>query len=418
VFAGCLVLAIAGPGAAQIVQIETAVAGFVGQSEQGPLDQPTLVTSYDAFLSVFGGGTAGLTNPFLAPSVQAFFDNGGSRLFIVRTAGADDASLIGSPAIGGTPAAGLRALAGIDEIGIVAIPGATSQAVHGAMIAECEALRDRICLLDPGSRDDVGAVLVERAGLWAPEGFAALYFPWVLAAPSGPSVELPPSGFVAGVYARNDSTRGVWRSPAGTEAVLFGATGLSHDVSTAEQELLNPEGVNALRDLPSSPPLVFGARTLSSDPEWRFLAVRRLASFIAESVEEGTAYARFQANESGLWAQLEADVEDFLESLFVQGALQGSSPEEAYFVRCDATTVTALDLAEGRTVIEIGIAPTRPAEFVVLRVVQQRAPAPAVPMLPAWGIGGLLAGALLIGKRALRPRSIPTPRWRCIQAIR
>lgn len=394
------------------------MAGFVGQSEQGPLDQPTLVTRYDTFLSVFGGGTAGLTNPFLAPSVQAFFENGGARLFIVRTAGGDDASLIGSPAVGGMAATGLHALAGVDEVGIVAIPGATSEAVHGAMIAECEALRDRICLIDPASRDDVGAVLVERAGLGASEGFATLYFPWVLASPSGTSVELPPSGFVAGVYARNDSTRGVWRSPAGTEAVLVGATGLSHDVSATEQELLNPEGVNALRDLPSSPPLVFGARTLSSDPEWRFLAVRRLASFVEESVEEGTAYARFQSNESGLWAQLESEVEVFLQSLFVQGALQGTSPEEAYFVRCDATTMTALDLTEGRTVIEIGIAPTRPAEFVVLRVVQQRAPAPTVPMLFSWGIGGLLAGSLLVGVAALRPRSISTCRWRWIQAIR
>ena len=130
------------------------------------------------------------------------------------------------------------------------------------------------------------------------------------------------------------------------------------------------------------------------------------------------AYARFQSNESGLWAQLESEVEVFLQSLFVQGALQGTSPEEAYFVRCDATTMTALDLTEGRTVIEIGIAPTRPAEFVVLRVVQQRAPAPTVPMLFSWGIGGLLAGSLLVGVAALRPRSISTCRWRWIQAIR
>ena len=412
VLAGLLAPSVA---AAQIVGVETAVAGFVGQAERGPLDQPTRVTSYGAFLSAFGDDTAGLANPHLAPSVEAFFTNGGSVLWVVRTAGGDDASLIGLPAAGGQPASGLQALSAIDEIALVAVPGATSPAVHVAMLAQCESLADRVCLLDPASRDDVGAVLLERAGLTAPDGFGALYYPWVEASPAGVPVELPPSGFVAGIIARNDTTRGVWQSPAGTSAGLLGATGLTDVLTSSEQDQLNPQGVNALRVIPGAGLLVFGARTLSADPEWRFLSVRRFSMYIEESIDEGTEFVVFEPNDPPLWSQLEGEVEAFLQSLYLQGALVGSTPEEAYFVRCDASTMTQADLDAGRTIIQVGIAALRPAEFVVFRVVQTRAPPPVVPGLAPLGAAALLLlGSLLVvggtAARRLSPASAPASR--------
>ncbi len=284
---------------AQIVLLDGAIAGFVGQTQQGHLDQPTPITSWSEFLTFFGGDTSGLANPYLAPSVQAFFDNGGERVWIVRTAAGDDAALIGGAAAGGQPARGLGALAGIDEVGVVAIPGATSRAIHVALLAHCESLADRVCLLDPASRDDVAAVQAERSGLASPAGHGTLWFPWVEAAPAGTPLELPPSGFVAGVIARTDAAAGPWESPAGpTRGPLLGATGLTYDVSTAEQDLLNPQGIDLLRSFPTTGPIVYGARTLSSDPEWRYLAVRRLATHVRESIEEGTRYALSEPNDA------------------------------------------------------------------------------------------------------------------------
>ncbi len=173
-----LLLGLWGPSAgAQITSVPTAIAGFVGEAEQGPFDQPVAVESYAEFTTIFGAGTAGLALPHLAPSVQLFFQNGGTRAWIVRAVDGSETALIGS-AGGPGPPTGLQALGGIDEITLVAVPGATSQAVHVAMLVQCESRADRLCLLDPASRDDASAVLAERAGVAAPAGFGALYFPW------------------------------------------------------------------------------------------------------------------------------------------------------------------------------------------------------------------------------------------------
>jgi phage tail sheath protein FI len=399
------------PARAQIVGIETAVAGFVGEAVQGPVAQPTLVESYSAFVTTFGNGIAGLTLPHLAPAAQAFFQNGGQKLYVVRAASGSDADLIGAPAIGATAATGLHALSEIDEVTLVAIPGGTTNAVRIAMLAECELLADRVCLIDPESRDDVSAVLAERAGLAGLDGFGAMYFPWLETTFGGASVEVPPSAIVAGVIARNDAASGVWDSPAGPgSGQVLGATGLTYAVSSADQELLNPQSVNAIRDFGASGILLFGARTLATNPEFRFLAVRRLAHYIQESLEEGTAYALTQPNDAALWAQVEADATSFLQSLWLAGAFAGATPSEAYFARCDATTMSALDLAERRTILLLGIAPLLPAEFVVLRVVQQRAAAAAVPLLSIPALVGLAMLLAAGGGAAIRVRSQPDER--------
>jgi hypothetical protein len=163
--------------------------------------------------------------------------------------------------------------------------------------------------------------------------------------------------------------------------VITGATGVAFSVGAAEQELLNPEGVNAIREL-SGAVRIWGARTLATDNDYIYVAVRRLALYIEESVQEGTSWAVFEPNDPDLWSQLRLEVEDFLHGLWMQGWLQGTTPEDAYFVRCDLTTMTQQDLEQGRTVLLLGFAPLRPAEFLVQRIVQDRSSATASPPRP------------------------------------
>ena len=344
----------------------TGTAGFVGQSQYGPLDQPTLVTSYEEFVDLFGASTAGLANPYLAPSTAGFFANGGERLFVVRVAGADPLDLIGID--GGAPGSrtGLQSLLDVDEIAVVAIPGATSLAVQSALIAHAQTTHDRLAVLDPATADDLQAIQDQRAALADAEGHATLYFPWVQAAPAGESLLLPPSGLVAGIFARTETPD----SPVGS---IVSATGVSYPVSDAEQDIINPLGINAIRLFAGDDVRVWGARTLTDNPEWRYIAVRRTALCIEESIQEGTSWAVFEPNGEPLWAQLRADANAFLYARWADGWFQGATPDYAYFVRCDLSTMTPADLAAGRTVIIVGLALERPAEFVTLRIVHERA---------------------------------------------
>lgn len=355
----------AGANPTPIVGVETTVAGFVGLADQGPLDEPVMVTSGGDFDRVFGGTDPDLSNPHLELSVKAFFQNAGARAWVVRVADASDASLVGQD--GGSPATrtGLQTLLDVDEVSVVAIPGATSLPVHTALLDHAREAGDRMALLDPASQDDVGAVLAERALLPGDARDGALYFPWVQISLDGSTRLLPPSGFVAGVYSRTEAHR----SPVGD---VWGASGLSLILDDDQQNLLNPEGVNALREFPSLGIRVWGARTLSSDPEWRYVSVRRTALFLEESIHEGTLWALDEPNDATLWPQLEQQIQSFLYALFLDGWFQGASADDAFFVRVDRTTMTQQDIDEGRTIMMVGFAPLRPAEFVVLSIVQQR----------------------------------------------
>ena len=373
---GLAILLVAGAAAATpIALVDSRAAGFVGQAESGPLDQAVLVESYAQVVATFGASPAGLANPYLAPSVAAYFANGGQRLHVVRVAGADDASLIGAD---GGPGArtGLQALRDMDEVAAVAIPGAVSPAVQAALIAHCEAAGHRMAILDPVSATDPNAVMTQRSGLATTNGFGALYFPWVVAAPAGVSQQLPPSGFVAGIFARTSPPV----SPAGTtNGVVATASGVSYAVGTTLQGTLNPLGINAIRFFSGSGVLAFGARTLASNLDWQYVPVRRSGSAIETSIEQGTRWALAEPNDETLWSQLRADIGDFLHSLWVAGWFQGVSAGEGYFVKCDATTMTAQDLAEGRTVVLVGFAPLSPAEFLLLRIVLDRSAVAGVP---------------------------------------
>lgn len=349
--------------AVPIARVPTDTAGFVGMAAQGPLDRAVLVNSYTEFVTVFGASTAGLANPYLAPSVAGFFANGGVRCAVVRVGTAADPAFIGFDGGPGNRT-GLQALLDTDEVSIVAIPGAATPAVQAALVAHCENARDRMAILDPAAAtDNLSDILAQRASLGGDDGLAALYFPWLEAAPTGTTLTLPPSGFVAGAFsatAANDSPVGV----------IATATGVSYPVTTLEQEQLNPLGINAIRNL--SGIRIWGARTLATNAQWTYVSVRRMALCIEESIQEGTAWCLAEPNEPSTWFAVTSELEVFLHSLFLAGWFQGTTPSEAYFFRCDATTMSALDITEGRTIMLAGFAPLAPAEFLILRIVQQR----------------------------------------------
>jgi len=210
---------------------------------------------------------------------------------------------------------------------------------------------------------------------------AALYYPWVLAAnplaatdKTQPSlIALPPSGFVCGIYARSDNERGVWKAPA--NETITDALGLQRDVRFGEQEVLNPLGINCLRFLPNRGFRVWGARTMSSDPEWIYVNVRRYFLYLEASIDAGTQWAVFEANGERLWANIRTTVSDFLFNEWVNGALLGEAPEQAFFVRCDRSTMTQNDLDNGRLICLVGVAAVKPAEFVIFRIGQKTADA-------------------------------------------
>jgi phage tail sheath protein FI len=264
---------------------------------------------------------------------------------------------------------GIQALEDIEEISICAAPGMWSRTVQSALIGHCELLKDRFAVLDAQRGLNVQGVLAFRSPL--DSKFAALYHPWlkVVDPLTAKDVVVPPSGHMTGVYAFVDNDRGVHKAPA--NVVIQQIVGFDDDINTREQDLLNPVGINALREFPFRGLRVWGARTLSSVPEWRYLNVRRLFIFIEDSIKQGTQWVVFEPNAEPLWALVTQAVTNFLDTVWRTGALEGVKQEEAFFVRCDRSTMTEDDIANGRLIVQIGIAPVKPAEFVIFRFRQK-----------------------------------------------
>ncbi|HEX6341174.1 phage tail sheath C-terminal domain-containing protein [Umezawaea sp.] len=267
---------------------------------------------------------------------------------------------------------GIVALEDVDEVSICAVPGVWSGTVESALVTHCELLRDRFAILDPQDGLDIEGVQTFREPL--DTRYAALYYPWLVA--NDPStnrfVEVPPSGHLAGIYARVDSERGVHKAPA--NAVIRGirlTDGIAQDVTKRHQDLLNPKGINAIRFFPGLGQRVWGARTLSSDATWKYVNVRRLFLFIEESIDEGTQWVVFEPNDESLWALVRQTVSNFLTTVWRTGALAGTTADEAFFVTCDRSTMTEDDVANGRLICLVGVAPVFPAEFVVFRIQQK-----------------------------------------------
>ena len=282
----------------------------------------------------------------------------------------------------GDAATGMEALAEESGIAIVAAPGSSAltnvdeqRSVRDSLIGHCERMRYRFAILS-GSRDldDAG---IREVRAQHDSTYAALYYPWVVTrdplGQAGDVLTLPPEGFMAGIYARSDVERGVHKAPA--NEIVRGALRFSRPVSHGVQEVLNPEGINCLRFFEGRGYRVWGARTISSDPEWKYINVRRLFIFLEHSIDRSTQWAVFEPNNAELWLKIRLTVESFLTDVWRTGALLGKSPEEAYFVRCDRTTMTQGDLDNGRLICLIGVAPTKPAEFVIFRIGQWTADA-------------------------------------------
>jgi phage tail sheath protein FI len=265
----------------------------------------------------------------------------------------------------------------IDLFNIVCVPGLTDGPTILTLQGHCRRRR-AFLIVDGGDTETVGTIVGTIAGVAGADALnAALYFPWVRSpdpVQQGAIRAFPPCGFVAGVYARTDSTRGVWKAPAGSEAGINGAAGLAITMSDAENGQLNPRAVNCLRTMPVFGNVVWGARTLHGDndraSEWKYVPVRRMALFLEESLYRGTQWVVFEPNDEPLWAQIRLNIGAFMQSLFRQGAFQGTSPREAYFVKCDKETTTQTDINLGIVNIIVGFAPLKPAEFVVIKLQQ------------------------------------------------
>lgn len=485
-------------GSRPIEAVGTAVAAFVGFAEQGPMNEPTLVTNWTQFKAAFGDFVDGY---YLAHAVYGYFLNGGGICYVVRVGGGSpdggdaptpiaelmapgedskpaltisakdpaqsaglsvevqgaseggdenfkllvkrggevvetfdnvtsrrgpqnvstvvrqQSQLINIEDVRGrslavprhgevaiqeppktvekasvNPAAyvgnsadrtGFGGLEAIDNVTMLAVPdlmaalqqGAISQddvkAVQLAMIAHCELMADRVAILDTPPGLNAQQVKDWRMDVTGYDSkYATMYWPWIKVADpvAGKQVFVPPSGAVAGIWARNDSTRGVHKAPA--NEVVRGAVTLEINITKGEHDTLNPVAVNCIRAFPGQGIRVWGARTLSSDPEWRYLNVRRLFNYVEKSILNGTNWVVFEPNDPKLWDSVKRTVNMFLRRVWRDGALFGRTPAQAFFVKCDEENNPAENRDAGILTVEIGIAPVKPAEFVVFRISQ------------------------------------------------
>lgn len=356
---------------------------------------PVLVTNWTQFATAFGplvwddartdytkvaATTAVTLEPghwALAQAVYGFFNNGGSRCYVVRV-------LTGDPYD-----ATFRALSAIDEISLVVAPGAHDGAhedLRIAVIAHCQLLQDRFAILDgPPTASDLTTLLATTAnkGVAPSSGsYAAWYFPWILVSdpatkflnPAGDgTAQVPPSGHIAGIYARVDAQRGVHKAPA-NEPVL-GAIGVTQALSKADQDGLNPKGVNCIRSLLNNI-VVWGARTIGGDDnaDVKYVNVRRTLIYLRESIERGTQWVVFEPNTPALWQRIDRNVTAFLTNVWRAGALFGTTAAQAFYVKCDAETNPPSIRDAGQVVTEVGVAIARPAEFVIFRISQWAGP--------------------------------------------
>jgi phage tail sheath protein FI len=364
----------------------------------GPVNQSVLVTNWTQYVKTFGDFTQ---STFLSHAVYGFFNNGGSRCYVVNfgapanldlspadtKAAAEKAAAVkaeGSPSTGtkvdndaryigkdNGPGArtGLKCFEEIDEISLVAAPGIISPAVQDALLTHCENRKDRFAILDSPEVVQGGVDKLPRP---RDSKYGGYYFPWIqVYDPERGNVYIPPSGHVAGVYARTDNERGVHKAPA--NEIVRGALGLRYQISRGEQDILNPRGINCIRLMQGNGIRIWGARTLSSDPSWRYINVRRLFIMVETSIERATQWVVFEPNDFRLWKRVTRTISSFLTLVWRQGALMGETPEKAFFVKCDEETNPPEVIDVGQLVVEIGLAPVKPAEFVIFRIGQMPA---------------------------------------------
>jgi len=323
---------------------------------------PHLITGWERFKNTFGNFAEG--NKTLAHAVYGFFNNGGTRCWVTRLTDATDATAVTNA---------LNDFRAIDEIALVAVPGALDAAIQTAIIDHCENSGDRFAILDGQRASDFTPAAIQ--GEVRDSNYAALYFPWIEVFDPVDEADdfLPPSGHLAGIYARVDSERGVHKAPA--NVVIRGALRVESRLSKADQDGLNPDGINVIRAFNGNI-TVWGARTLGGDAngEWKYINVRRLFLFLRESIDQGTQWVVFEPNTPDLWARITRNITAFLTNVWRAGALFGNTPQQAFYVKCDAETNPPEVRDLGQVVTEIGVAPVRPAEFVIFRISQWAGP--------------------------------------------
>ena len=339
--------------------LPTGVPAFLGYTAAGSINEPVRLTLFSHLAAAFGSPVAG---SYLAAAVEGFFLNGGRECLVVRLANGDPEDAL---------EAGLAVLATRQDLDLVCAPDLLRTAqtldltlrLQSAILAHCDAQGDRFAILDsvPGSAP--AAVVAQRNGLEGENG--ALYHPWIRTAGGGGFV--PPCGHVAGVVARCDLRTGVHKAPANEE--LAGVVDLEAKLTDTDQALLNPEGINALRAFPGRGIRVWGARTLSRQSAWTYISVRRLFLTAARWMELNLADAAFEPHDTRLWNRITRELTTWFEGLFRAGALKGRTAAEAFFVKCDGETNPPEVREAGRVVTVIGLAPSVPNEFVVVRII-------------------------------------------------
>ena len=382
-------------GTKPIEAVGTNTVGFLGESMMGPLNQAVLITNWTQFVKTYGDFTQ---STFLAHAVYGFFNNGGSRCYVVNVGAPADLDLTPADKVAaaeksGTATAvpaekkpdndaryigkdngpgartGLKCFEEIDEISLVAAPGVTSPAVQDALLTHCEVRKDRFAVLDSPEAVQGGVDKLPRP---RDSKYGGYYFPWIqVYDPERGNVFVPPSGHVLGVYARTDNERGVHKAPA--NEIVRGALGLRYQISRGEQDILNPRGINCIRLMQGGGIRIWGARTLSSDPSWRYINVRRLFIMVETSIERATQWVVFEPNDFRLWKRVTRTISAFLTLIWRQGALMGENPEKAFFVKCDEETNPPEVVDVGQLIVEIGLATVKPAEFVIFRIGQMQA---------------------------------------------
>ena len=344
----------------------------------------------------------GFTGAAVASNV-AHYALGTTNVWAKQTASAAgvDGGLPGSADLIGDPAAftGIYALQKVDLFNLLSLPDATRanpadpsaldtavnpNAIYSAAIALCRDRRAFLLIDPPPNVNTVAGAVDWKSNQLPSDPNGAAYFPRLRLPDPNNQYQLrtfAPSGVVAGVYATTDASRGVWKAPAGIQATLSGVQGMVYKLTDAENGVLNPLGLNCFRTFPVYGPVAWGARTLvgadAATNQWKYVPVRRVALFLEESLYRGVKWVVFEPNDEPLWASIRLSVGSFMQSLFLQGAFQGKTPSEAYFVKCDKETTTQADIDLGIVNILVGFAPLKPAEFVVIKIQQMTAQAQA-----------------------------------------
>jgi uncharacterized protein len=359
---------------AQITAATTSITAFIGAANAGDANAPTHCFSFADYERQFGGS---MDATHLGLAVQQFFANGGSDAVVVRARECETHAADGI-------VDAMRVLVSEGEVNLLCLPGFADPVALAAADAYCRSHHVFLIADPPETADTAEKMLALVSGSDVVKSdHAAMYFPWMsIADPSKPGQarRVPPSGALAGIYARTDQAGGVWRAPAGSDARLLDGLTPDRILTTEEAASLNRRAVNCIRQFPAHGTIAWGARTLAGDDDltsdWKYIPVRRTGLFIEKSISRGLTWVLSQPNGEPLWMQIRQTVGTFMHQLFRQGAFLATSPHDAYFVQCGSETTTQADVNAGIVNIVVGFAPLKPAEFVIIKLQQLAARIP------------------------------------------